>query len=556
MFQRMTNTFDPRLSVLSQYLATVKQAAGSEFDKITQYRDYYNGDQAEALTDVQKALLGKDIDFTLNICATIVNIICDRLKVRSIDFDTTPEDSEGNEKIKAESEKLTNAFRKVWDYNRMDELTREIHAGVARDGESFAVIEYDRDAATVKITINDAYDGTTGMYAVYDEDGRTLKYFVKKWKVKPAPTARNQRSINRMNIYYDNRVEKYKDNQGGEQWTPADPLNVTRIETPDGYYTTTVVWLTENGQPTGKPLGFQVFHFRGNTARGAGRSDLADVVPGVQDTINTANGMKFAAEQLQGTPLLLLFTNADIAELKLFPGSPVKIPSSDGAESNAMQVQAANLTQLRESLYSQIRLAFMIANVPAPQLTTTAQVQAEGTQQQNEVLFLSKIERRQVSLGNQYEDMARMAIKLLTLYKKDFNLIPIQQIQDLNINCIWESAIIRNEVNDATRAVEFYTKMDVPFEDAAEVAGFSADKIAEMVEKQDTKRMQGIMDQLLTQQTNPLTMLQQAQQTPQDMMAQQNMEMMNNARQPEPADNGNGRASPTQPAARGRPPNG
>lgn len=543
-FPALLDTFDPRIKAMvvridRQYLANIALYDSSDTALITKYREYVDGDQESALTSTQAALLGGDLDYTLNVTETIVSVIADRLKARGVEVVETepiqpdpepipaaqpvgtpdPEQMEADdqptepalpvdvpepEPVPTLAEQLNPAIRKLWDDNHMDERQADVHWMGGRDGRAFIIPEYNADEGRVEWAINPAFDGTTGVRVVYSEDNYKPLYAVKRWSVVPPPAQPDQNTtIKRMNIWYPDRIEKWVSKSAkttaanaSENWQPLDPANVEIITSEHGSYAATVDWWTDEivaqettdpatGDPMrqtvigrgGRPLGIPVFHFKANAQGNAeGKSDVAQIVPGQQDVINRANAMVSAGEQFMGTPTVYIITNGKIESLELFPGSPVQLPES----SQVFIAPAADLTQLNASLDAKIARAATLSRIPVAYFNVTGQIAAEGTQKQMEVLLTARVEKRQRAFGNCYESLVRMSLKLMAMFDPDFTLFSVDtldEIDDLSLSCSWEPAEIRNETEDTQRA-QTEKAMGFPIEIYGETAGLTTDQIA------------------------------------------------------------------------------
>jgi hypothetical protein len=545
-FPAMLNTFDPRLQAAivridKQYLANVVKYDAVETALIQDYRDYTDGDQPDALTATQAALLGGDLNYTLNIVETIVSVIADRLKARGVEVveteqvqpvappvpvPTMPEQPDPEQmdagvdetqpapalepEVEAAptlADQLNPVVRKLWDKNKMDERQADVAWMAGRDGKAFIMPEYNPDEGIVEWAINPAFDGATGVRMVYSEDNYKPLYAVKRWSVVPHPAQQDQTTtLKRMNIYYPDRIEKWVSKGAvgsagnAENWQPLDLMNTEQVDTEHGSYRATVSWWTDelipgetvdaegNIVPTtiigrnGKPLGIPAFHFKANAQGNAeGKSDIAQIVPGQQDVINRANAMISAGEQFMATPTVFVISNGNIGSedepIEKFPGSLTQLP--EGTE--VYVAPAADLTQLNASLDAKIARAATLSRIPVAYFNVTGQIAAEGTQKQMEVLLTARAERRQKAFGNRYEELVRMSLKLMAMFDPDFTLFSadnLNEIDDLSLSCSWEPAEIRNETEDTQRAVTEKRDLEFPIEIYGDTAGLTTDEIA------------------------------------------------------------------------------
>ena len=96
-FPAMLNSFDPRVKagiirIDRQYLTNVAKYDSADTELVQDFRDYVDGDQPDALTSIQAALIGRDLNYTLNLCETVVSIIADRLKSRGVEVVETEQE--------------------------------------------------------------------------------------------------------------------------------------------------------------------------------------------------------------------------------------------------------------------------------------------------------------------------------------------------------------------------------------------------------------------------------------------------------------------------------
>lgn len=495
MFAPILNTFDPRFQATMLYLNNVVASATGDTSKLETYREYYDGDQKDALTTNQRLLLGEDVDYTLNICKPIVDATVDRLKVQSITVGNPKDYKPPAENPDAETlgDKLTEAVQRVLDANMFDEQSTDAFTNAGIDGNSYLILDYTADEG-VTIAVNTAWDDTSqhGVAPSFsDTSKRKPDYYFKQWSYTDNTLSRDRkRTVTRRNVYYPNRVEKWLRHSGEDRWKPHNPDNLPlyEIENGDYLYDAAVSWLTDDGTPTGNALGFPAFHLKVNAQGGAtGKSDLAQVAPGLQDTINQSHAMLSAAEQFSGTPIVFAVGTELPDELEFFPGSLIQIPEG----SNIIQVSAADLGQLNDSLDKRITRASVVAHVPISAMNATGQIVAEGTLQQMDVRFVAKCTQRQKSFGNVLETLTRGILHMLTAYDESFTELPNTPashalIDDLPVTVQWHPAEIRNEDADVERAAVMKERLDVPKETAWKKSGqFTSDEIQDMLDAVD-----------------------------------------------------------------------
>lgn len=517
----------------------------SEYAALRTYRDYAAGEHHDYMTDDQRVLLvGENTvgdpnvapELRINIGATVLDAETDRLEVSSIVV--TAKDNE------ALSDQLSALAWDRWKQSRMDEGQQNVSYAACRDGNAYLMVYYDEEHERAALAFNKAYDGdTSGVDFLYQDDDPSQPICaIKVWTIQ-RPVIGNAKvgRIQRKNIYYDNRVEKYINrNADGTfseaAWRPlgyGDPDWDGTLQTGtfmDAYgnsYEATFAWWTDTGTERGRPLGIPLVHFR-RQARGSayGRSALADVVPGLQDAINMTAISLLCATQLSGFKVTYA-TNFDSTQnsIAIYPGAIV-YNTQDGAFG---QLAETNLMQLIEVLNNYIKQTATLTNTPLSFFNLTGQVAAEGTQKQLESALLAKTRRNQTSFGNAYEDAIRMMLRLESVYGGEVRLT-WEQIDDLDISVEWESAQVRNEREDTELAILRHEKLQTPIDVAWAEAGYSQDEIDAMKEETDVRR-NAVMGALVAQ------IAQLGQQPPMPVVA--------------PSPSGNGKTAVSESAAAG-----
>lgn len=486
-----------------EYLMALRDA---ERALVRSYRDYASGEQTAQLTAEQIELLmgedGKDPEFSLNVCDTIINVEASRLKVRGFTIDA-PDDVFG-EASEALTEQLTNLVSRWWKKSRMDEAQKALHYAAVRDGDAFLIPYYDNEARTPKLAVNTRYDDESAGVEMYYQDDNPAEPMaaVKIWTIeRPSVNNTDTAKTRRLNVYYNDRIEKYISTQPTSafsevQWRPLnenDPgwdEDTQAVALADRYgntYQAAVTWWTDNGQQTGAPLGVCVAHARRQGRGGpGGRSAIADVVPGLQDAINLSSMSLLAATVLAGFKVVVLTgVTADTTKIHLYPAAMIAL---EDPAASANQLIETDLRQLIEVKNSYIRDAAMLTNTPLSFFNLSGDIPAEGTQKQLEAGLLSKVEDDQVAIGNAYEDAIKQMIKLAIAANEPVGLA-LEQVDDLDIACDWEPADIRSESTDAEIA-KILKELGIPKADVWRKLGYDEDKIAQMLEDTDAQRAQ------------------------------------------------------------------
>lgn len=503
------------------YLDLLIQERSDDWAYVGDLRDYAEGVQAIHLTKRQKTMLvgedGADPEFTLNVCSTILDVETDRLEVSGIKV--TVSDNEGL------SDTLSELVWKWLKASRFDQLQANTHYGACRDANSFNIAWYDKVKSQPCLTFNKAFDGDeSGCEILYDDGDPTRPILaVKTWTLeRPAAGQAAFGKVQRRNVYYADHIEKLinmseTSGSNGKSGKFANigwrALSPNDIDWDDGAELATltdrygkervaaVSWWTDTGTQDGIPLGIPVIHFP-HSARGSayGRSTIADVVPGLQDAINRAGIALQTAAVLSGFKVITAtgFALPAGQELWLQPGAILGNENDSGSWG---QLSESNLMQLIEVKNSFIKDAATLTSTPLSFFNISGQIAAEGTQKQIESALLAKTRRNQTAFGNAYEDAARMMLKLDMVFNKDTEVkLTLEQIDDLDINCQWEPAEMRNELEEREIARIDKEAFGVP-EEMLLAKWYSPDELAQIGEAQSLKRNQvmGALAQKLAQ---------------------------------------------------------
>jgi hypothetical protein len=484
------------------YVDYLIQVQDARYTTIRQYRDYADGEHTDFMTDDQRKLLvgtnssgnpNPAPEVKINVCETVLDAEADRLQVKG--FTVTAPDNE------ALGGELTQRAWRIWTNSRMDEGQQNVHYCGARDGDAYTVQWFDEESEEARITFNRQYDGeSSGIDMLYQDDNTQQPIAaVKIWTVRRSAIGITQSGrILRKNKYYDNRIEKYITTDIGSythaNWRELregddgydEALEVVTITDDYGHtYVTSVEWLTEDGTPTGEPLGIPVSHFR-HQARGDanGRSTLAQVVPGIQDTINMSGLSLLAAEQLSGFKVRWVTgVDPDTTSFEIYPSG---MTYTSEADASFGEFSESDLGQLQETLNTWIKLAATLTKTPLTFFNQTGQIPAEGTQLQLENALIAKTRSTQTSFGNAYEDAIRMALKLEAVYG-DLDA-PLDVIDALEINCEWEPSHMRDERDQTEMAILRFEKAGIPQEQVYKELGYSPEEIDQFMTATDIKR--------------------------------------------------------------------
>lgn len=423
------------------------------------YRNYYGGSHRLTLTAAQKNMMNIKDDvldrYNANYCGMVVDAMADRLNV---------------DRINAGDEASQGWIDELLKVNRFDGLQIDVHTAALRDGETFVMAEYSDVLKQVKLAHELAWDGYTGVLAVYDRSGENIVAAAKVFY---------EGDDTRVNLYYQNRLERYIAPDDGEM----QPLN----EAED---------ITRNGAAPGVPV---VRFARKKDVT----SELNDAIP-LQDSLNrTLISMVMTGEL---TAFSILFSRGWEAPNGITPGMVMTamIKNKDGSpmiptdkdEAAALstmlnafdlkRIEAGNVEQLIKQAEWLINQIGTVTSTPVPGMMGGDSSSGEALKQRD-VRLVGKCQSAQVSFGNSYEDLMRLAALMQTLYGTT-NPPPLD-----SINTQWKSAQVRNDADILAAAVQLqkwgYDRAALRLLSQSTMANWTEDEIEQMVaeKREDTQ---------------------------------------------------------------------
>lgn len=390
------------------------------------YREYYDGCHDTQITARQRKYLEVKIgqEFNVNYFPVVVDALSERLRVTGFDAD-------------AYSETIWEWF----EYNRGDALQAVIHSAAVRDGDAYAIAEWNEYDNMPYWEFEQAYDGNEGVEVIYSDKARNNPLFAfKRWG-------------NRMNVYYFGRVEKYE--KSGADWALLE----------------TLPW-TVDGSINGQGLGLPVVHFR-NRDQGFsyGRSEGADIIP-VQNALNKSVIDMVAAADTTAFRIYWMLGD-DPSGIETQPGSWVfstKPPTGeDGAEIGYFPGEdLTNMIAIKDTFVTEIA---RISRTPLSLFQMSGNVAAEGTLKQQEGGLVARAKDRQVTFGNAWEDLVRVSIWMHNAFSPESE-IP----EDLRISTLWADPETRNDLA-FIEMLKVKRELNVPIETLWAEMGYDDTKI-------------------------------------------------------------------------------
>lgn len=408
----------------------------------TQYRDYYDGLHATMLTARQRAYLQIKTgqEFNDNYCPVVVDALAERLSVTG--FTVTGADEK-------QADTQSALFGEWWKASRMDETQGDTHTAAIRDGDAYAIVEWDQEHGRPSISFEYAFDGSEGVETVYDPNRRRRAlYGWKRWKGD---------EVEFLNVYYPDRVEKY-------QFVSEDWQQISSESWPS--------------------LVVPVIHFRNNAGGyNYGRSELHNVIP-QQNALNKAIIDLVAAADTTGFRLYWM-TGGDPGEQDVVPGSWIYSTDANARLGAIPGEDLSKLIQFRDAFVMEIA---RVSRTPLSFFQLTGQVAAEGTLKQQESGLLARVNKRQIDFGNSWEDVMSLCRRLHNIHSGD----PVLD-ENATIETQWKDAETRDDLG-RLQELKIKGEMGIPEEQLWSEMGYTKAQIedfknsAQHVEKRQQSR--------------------------------------------------------------------
>jgi len=389
------------------------------------YRDWYKGSQGEAEVSerLQAILEETGIPFADNFADLIVDAPVRRLKLAGLTF--TPENDIAEE-----------VTTKIMRQNRMDIGSSRVHHNAVKLGDAFLVVDYSQAKGHVTLT----YNRPDIMRPEYDDDtGEEMLWCSKVWQTKeispfnPEPDT----TIERMNIYWPDRIEKYYRSEDGGDWLPFMDVATDSLWP--------IPWIDEK---TKQPLGIPVFHFRNMTLDDDfGVSEIHKAIPQqgllnkwLMDTDLIMDAQGYPQRWIAGVDSVRN-DDDETADSGNFDGGPGEVLTSPNPETKFGQFDPADLSGPLSAIDMLVRHMSASNATPIDDLLGNKQASGEALKMKDSGLS-DKAEEKEMSFGNVWEDVYRYAHKIRNIYAQGETAVVLD---DTDISANWSDTAPRNE---------------------------------------------------------------------------------------------------------------
>lgn len=450
-------------------------------------RDYMEGDHTIYLTDRQKEYIGldsKDLDypFSHNDCRLVVDAVVERLHVMGF----SPKGG-AVEELEVEERAVSQAFVDLamdwWEQNRMDARQDELYQGAVRDGEGYIIVDWYDDRP--RWTVNDKYDGSTGVKAHRNPDTGEIEFASKRWVTFDALNPEMSGRV-RVTLYFADRIEKYIDRREDEPTDEEidDALMAlkwqTFRDTEDEPWP--IPW-TEGKDGDGEPLGIPVIPFVN-----PGGSELADMIP-LQDMLNKADLDLAAAADTAG--FQVLWATGVSAEIDATTGAeleitiaPARLMRLSSPESRVGALPPADLSGMIEISDYWTRAIASVTRTPHYLFQARGTTPASGESLKwQEVGLDAKCRRKQAVFGNAFEDTLYLSGKLWNKYREGVEVIRLEGQ--------WRPILVRSE-QEAIEVGKGKRALEIPLRQVWRELGYNDRQITQLMAERRMEKAEAV----------------------------------------------------------------
>jgi hypothetical protein len=416
-----------------------KTAVCTRGARVAKYRRYEEGDHDANITTQMRNMLrlredSSDLDeFSINYMAIIIDKMASRLKVSEVTTDDEVQDE---------------YISHLLELNDWDALQGVYYRGAIRDGDSYAMV----DPLTLKWTTEPAYDGFSGIVAIFQKSSNYPVWACKLWsEADNADISEDDVSYSttmKIKVYQRYKITNFQGGVGGQS---VEPLN--GVETDQG------VDITTNVQAFALEI-VPVIHFSNlvDNYTQYGKSELRKAIP-IQNVLNrTLYSMvmasEFAAFKVAWSIGLELDKSGimpgDVLNLVLVDSTgKVIIPSTleEIEFLKAVRVgefDATDISQYTNQLAEIVKHISQVTQTPIYGVTAEGNLSGEALKQL-EIGLIGKIKRFQ----NENTAAVRQLIELTAMIQKAYDTGEGQPPELEGISVNWQSP----EILDTSAAV-------------------------------------------------------------------------------------------------------
>lgn len=417
--------------------------------------DYIEGRHALAFaTEKWKTTFGKTFAaFSDNLCPRVVNTKADRLQLAGIRV------LRGGKPDKDLSVRVMRAYERA----RLDRRQGNVHKAALTHGDAYVIVWPDEEGRA-RLFINKA-DKVVVRWS--EDDPGAVDLAAKVWR-------RRDKKV-RVNLYYEDRIEKYvtvTTTQGG---IPEKAKGRFERHTDEGEE-----W------PLNHDLGrVPVVAFPNDADEGEdGVSELRDAIP-IQDALNKTNADMLIAEEFAGFPQRwAIGLEEEIDEETQKPIPPMKtgierMVVSDDPNTRFGQFDPADLTKFIAAADSWRGEMARVTGTPLHYLLMSGDFPSGEALELADAPLTAAVKDRQASFGSSWEEVAMLMLRV-----EDTSLAAQLDDEDVLVQAVWRSTSAKSGKQEA-ETQEIKQRIGVSERQSLREMGYTDDEIESMQEEAD-----------------------------------------------------------------------
>lgn len=392
---------------------------------------YYAGEQDTKLRDrARKYLDAHGLGFSENFCDTAVDTVAERLEI--LGFQSSAAEAtvvDGKEQVE---DAYATLLEEWWQRLNIDLTSQGAHTQTVMKGDGFLIVDYNPETGLPGFVFNEPHL----VKPAYDPDRPgVMLYAAKSWSTDTAgPQNPSGRNIQRLNLYFPDRIEKwYRLQAGGEGgWSTWQD-------------DTDVAWPLDWTDATGEPLGIPVFHLKHRSnGKPYGRSLLRSIVS-FQDELNKTVIDLDELIDNHAWPLdYASGISGDIDAVDRVVGNFLKLSAPDAKMG---RLEASPTSHLLEAIEGTLSRLARRSRLPMHLLTGGTPPSGESLKTAESGL-VSLVEGAQLEFGVVWQQAALLALRLAAVN----GAIPALP-DDLTLTVQWKNPGTRSDKDDLETAL-------------------------------------------------------------------------------------------------------
>lgn len=384
------------------------------------YQDYIDGQQRTKLTHRQKEYLqASGVPFNENYVRVVVSTLARRLKVTGFQV--------------ADDEKISNWLSTtMWAAICGQRIQGTVHHQTLGLGDGFLINGWDdkRDRGIA------TWNRPQLIKPTYDEDTDEMIHASKAWpSTRRTPTNPEGKLITRLNVYYEDRIEKY--------YALSQADNAIWFQHLDPGEATWPTWSTDNGAEDGEPNGMLVTHFRHNALGNCfGRSRARDAIP-FQDEINKQLLDLFNVMDHQGWAIVTATGVDTDAKLQIAPGVILRATDSEAAFG---KIEPDDPAAALGAIDGSLKRLSIATSTPMHDLIKGTPPSGEALKTAESGMVSEGQACTQVDFPEPWAQVARIQHRLATVYGER-DVPELDQYAEINV--VFDGVETRNERDEA-----------------------------------------------------------------------------------------------------------